>query len=122
MGITSHYGHVYLDRRRIGQMALHGTTPAKMAKAINTYTPFKIGNVSAKRWITGEWPSMGRLPMEYINRLNSDNEDHDVYVVYSYATPIGWVKLDGNDNWVIPDTKYSPTTTNHQSTLRSITR
>lgn len=36
-----------------------------------------------------------------------------LYVVYSYATPIGWVTSSGSI--VVPDEKYSVTTTNHQN-------
>lgn len=36
------------------------------------------------------------------------------YVVYSYATPIAWHTEDG---WVIPDIKYSATTSHHQGHL-----
>lgn len=34
------------------------------------------------------------------------------YVVYSYRTPVGWVRQDGTK--VVPDVGYSPTTGQHQ--------
>lgn len=36
------------------------------------------------------------------------------YVVYSYSTPIAWY---AEGKWTMPNTKYSPTTSNHQSTV-----
>jgi len=38
------------------------------------------------------------------------------YVVYSYATPIAWVRENGE--WVVPAEKYSATTSRHQSIVR----
>jgi len=61
--------------------------------------------------------SMGILP-------NADREVlwHDAgrglfdYIVYSYATPIAWHTSDRG--WVVPDVKYSVSTTRHQSIVR----
>lgn len=39
-----------------------------------------------------------------------------IYVVYSYSTPIAYITTEGET--VIPDIRYSPTTTNHQSVCR----
>src|ERR1700741_1181884 len=38
------------------------------------------------------------------------------YAIYSYATPIAW--LGSVRGWIIPETKYSVTTTQHQHTVR----
>lgn len=40
-----------------------------------------------------------------------------LYVVYSYNTPIAWVKYDGTV--VIPDLRYSVTTAHHQNVCRA---
>ena len=42
------------------------------------------------------------------------------YVVYSYATPIAWVRDNGE--WVVPAEKYSATTSRHQSIVRMAVR
>jgi hypothetical protein len=42
------------------------------------------------------------------------------YVVYSYATPIAWVRENGE--WVVPAEKYSATTSRHQSIVRMAVR
>lgn len=54
----------------------------------------------------------GRLPHCYRSTLW-----HAVdYAVYSYATPIAWHRSD-TDSWEMPDEKYSPTTSHHQSLI-----
>lgn len=53
----------------------------------------------------------GMLPREH--RESFAQAD---YAVYSYATPIAW-HIDGQ-GWIVPDTKYSVTTTRQQSQLR----
>ena len=53
----------------------------------------------------------GRLPHEWASRI-----DRPVYVVRSYATPIAWQNRNGE--WIVPGTKYSPTTSKHQGTVR----
>jgi hypothetical protein len=42
------------------------------------------------------------------------------YVVVSYATPIAWYTKRGA--WVVPDEKYSHTTSRHQSVVRQAVR
>jgi hypothetical protein len=57
----------------------------------------------------GPWDS-GRLPREHV-----DSFQRATYAVFSYATPIAWVV---DDAWVIPATRYSLTTSRHQSSAR----
>jgi hypothetical protein len=54
---------------------------------------------------------LGRLPGEHHASLKRAD-----YVVYSYSTPIAWHTEDG---WVMPDEKYSVTTSRHQSRIRT---
>lgn len=103
-------------------MALHGQTPAKIEKHVDRHEPFKIGNVSAKRYETGDSIQYGQLPPFLASQLNGLSLDYTVYVVYSYQTPIGWTKISDQDDWFIPAVKYSVTTTNHQNVLRYATR
>ena len=42
----------------------------------------------------------------------------NAYVVYSYATPIGWFDL-ATGRWTVPAVKYSVTTSRHQHLLRA---
>ena len=60
----------------------------------------------------------GRLPVEWAElyrRLAA--EGRISYTVRSYATPIGWDMVDANGETVsvVPDVRYSPTTSQHQS-------
>lgn len=62
--------------------------------------------------------STGRLPAEWVDVYRSDREKPGIsYVVYSYATPIAWVREDGET--VIPDVGYSVTTSRHQTLCRA---
>jgi hypothetical protein len=55
-------------------------------------------------------PAIGRLPHNWINELKGSD-----YIVYSYGTPIAWFK---NGEWLVPNLKYSQTTSRHQSLVR----
>lgn len=62
--------------------------------------------------------SMGRLSYDARTDLWSVLETHgmqNVYVVWSYGTPIGWRLPSGE--WVRPAEKFSRTTSRHQSWL-----
>ena len=97
-------------------MALHGQTPGKIRAAVKELKPFKIGNVSGQTYLSGT----GRLPEEYATQLNQQSrEGHVKYVLYSYSTPMAWLV---GAVWVQPPVKYSPTTTNHQSTFAGAIR
>lgn len=46
------------------------------------------------------------------------------YVIYSYATPIGWIyrRTDGTEAFYLVRGKFSPTTSGHQTYLGAIAR
>jgi len=44
--------------------------------------------------------------------------DKPSYVIYSYATPLAWLRSDGS--WAYVDHRYSVTTSKHQSHLRHL--
>jgi hypothetical protein len=85
-----------------------------VAKNMRNRTNFTHGNISGS-WI-GEVniPSFGYLPVEYQEKLKKDLADKDVYVIFSYRTPIAWTF---DQDWVIPKVNYSVTTTHHQSVV-----
>jgi hypothetical protein len=66
---------------------------------------------------------MGQLPEEYQNYM----VDKVVrYVIYSYETPIAWMQVAEWDSdgapiyeWVIPNVKYTVTTSKHQGKVRT---
>ncbi|MGW0804750.1 hypothetical protein [Nonomuraea sp. NPDC002799] len=51
-----------------------------------------------------------------MHRYEADSP-HLVYVVLSYATPIAWVRVDGEV--IIPECRYSLITTRHQRLCRA---
>lgn len=89
------------------------TTTGDAHGAISDLQPFTTSGALSGRTPHGEafgpWDS-GRLPGEHV-----DSFRRATYAVFSYATPIAWV-TDGA--WVIPETRYSVTTSRHQSAAR----
>ena len=58
-------------------------------------------------------PDAGRLyGVGWREMIRHDEPD---YVIWSYATPIAW---HGKRGWIIPDVRYSVTTSKHQSAAR----
>jgi hypothetical protein len=58
---------------------------------------------------------LGQLPREHANAFMLDHMTGITYVVWSYDTPIAWVRKDGTV--VEPDVRYSRTTSKHQGRL-----
>lgn len=83
---------------------------------------FKVGNVSGDWYNSDKSPRWGRLNDDHPERKSEIQEllkDRDVYIVFSYLTPIAYAW----DKTVhVPDIKYSRTTTNHQNTARLANR
>lgn len=83
-------------------------------------------------WIEYSFVMRGRQPFRTYGALRSTRERGTVgvlpepyrtefldcpsidYVVYSYNTPIAWHSASG---WIVPDVKYSVTTSRHQSKI-----
>lgn len=62
--------------------------------------------------------NLGRLPHDERQRFPMGNGPKGVaYIVYSYSTPIAWVTNDGEI--VVPDVKYSVTTSRQQTLCRA---
>lgn len=70
---------------------------------------------------------LGRLPDEWRAKWHEDKGEID-YAIWSYGTPIAWRVTDmwlGNlgqcysSHWVMPDVKYSVTTSKHQGKVRT---
>lgn len=67
----------------------------------------------------GSWGGNGTtgwLPEPWRSKFLAAISATGTYVVLSYDTPIAW--WDATTGWVIPDVKYSPTTSRHQSNVR----
>lgn len=100
-------------------MGLKWTTQRTIDKLVNKHEPFLLGNVSAILVKQGEQVDCGRLGAIWaIEDIITKSRESDLYVVYSYKTPIGWVKTDNSgDTWTVPDIYYSPSTKHHQNVL-----
>jgi hypothetical protein len=57
----------------------------------------------------------GRLPADWRNLYQTGAD----YVVYSYGTPIAWHR-PADDLWIVPDEKYSQTTSRHQGIIGTV--
>ena len=57
----------------------------------------------------------GQLPQDWANTFQARSHVID-FVVYSYATPIAWHDIEAG--WVMPDERYSPTTSKQQGKIR----
>lgn len=75
----------------------------------------------------GRLSQLGQLPDEWRAKWRQDKGEID-YVIYSYETPIAWRVSDtwyGNHGqthshrWVMPNVKYSLTTSKHQGKVRT---
>lgn len=65
---------------------------------------------------------VGILALEHIDQYLRDVRGGYVRcVVRSYDTPIAWLRVVGdNHTWIVPDAKYSVTTTKHQSAVAGL--
>lgn len=86
---------------------------------ISKREPFKAAALTGDWFSSGSgWPSFGWLPQDARASLTEVLETGaDVFVVLSYATPVAWFS-DWTGGWEIPEVKYSPTTSKHQTYVR----
>lgn len=84
-----------------------------LAERLKNFTEWRMGSMHSEGpRMPGYWTE-GILPQEY--RASCAQAD---YVVYSYNTPIAWHRRgDYGGDWVMPDVKYSRTTTVHQGKI-----
>jgi hypothetical protein len=92
---------------------------AQMCKAIHDLTPAQ-SSTGSLRMIEGTVSYTARLPERMSREYFTSVHDGDVtHTVLSYATPIAWRLAEGC--WVIPEVKYSVTTSKHQGIVRVAT-
>lgn len=101
-------------------MSMTTTTIRNADSKIAQLAPFDAGSLRGEhvRYATGD---LGRLPTDERDALSSTIKARraqglDTYVVWSYATPIAWQAETGQLH--VSPTRYSPTTTRHQSICR----
>lgn len=90
------------------------TSTEKSVGVISDHVPFTTrGGLSARWYNQSKWaPAVGRLPKRYEDLLQQHCAQGDVYVVFSYNTPIAW--WTETFGWINPQVKYSVTTSKHQ--------
>jgi hypothetical protein len=100
---------------------MNRTVQRTIGQQVNAHEEFRLDNISAKIYKAGERVDLGRLEsFGDMNDLIDKSREHDMYVVYSYRTPIGWVKMDIPDIWYVPDHFYSMSTKRHQNALLAV--
>lgn len=94
-------------------MPTHGRARQLTIDALQTRTPFARKGYSMQG-VEGAVSSTGRMPSGSAGMYRANAEaDMIAYTVLSYSTPIAWVTREGTV--IIPETKYSQTTTQQQS-------
>lgn len=93
-------------------------TTRSASGVIERREPFTTSGALRGLWRGKGWYlGTGHLPQEWVDKLRAVNVD--VYVVYSYDTPIAWYDILSHD-WTIPGVNYSPTTSKHQGNLSRV--
>lgn len=93
-------------------MAMGIKNRRKIIEHVASLDNFEIGNVRGGWYPDGTGVPTGRLA----DGAALTSTQGPVYVVYSYGTPIAWRPAGGA--WVAPQTRYSVTTSHHQSLVR----
>lgn len=89
------------------------TSLTNAGNCIGLCVPFEASAMSGEWYDDGLRVFLGDLPKPHSVQLAA--VDQRVFVVKSYATPIAWKY---GDSVVIPEVKYSGTTTRHQNIVR----
>lgn len=117
---------MYQYQRKGKVMALQRTTRDAVERAVSRKENFKRGNVSGK-WENKNYfytrSRMGMLDKLYADVLEEHSKTAELFVLYSYATPMAWYSLNDNDSngtgkWYYVEDKYSVSTTQHQNAFR----
>lgn len=99
--------------------ALYGKGRANLHKALSEHLPFTTSGAMRGNTVhapNGTPPYRGWLSDHEFSILRADAEEFNIaYVVYSYNTPIAWVRKDGSVYRV--EQRFSTTTSRHQGTL-----
>ena len=91
--------------------------PGPIAEKLLARESFRT-NGALKGVAKPDWFDFGKMSMHDYELLRTDNQTIGVdYVVYSYSTPIAWLRGDGE--WVMPEAGYTQTTKRHKATIRA---
>lgn len=98
--------------------ATYGNGRATLDKALSEHLPFRTsGSLRGEKWDRSmvERRDLGALNTEEGNRFMVDFLAGIAYVVWSYETPIAWVRQDGVVYRVAQ--RFSVTTSKHQGMM-----
>ena len=91
--------------------------PGPIAKKLLARESFRT-NGALKGVAKPEWIDLGKMSVRDYGYLRSDRDFYGIdYVIYSYSTPIAWLRGDGS--WVMPEAGYSVTTKRHKAIIRA---
>ena len=91
--------------------------PGPIAKKLLALESFKT-NGALKGVAKPSWIDHGMISVYDYGFLHNDRNCYGIdYVIYSYDTPIAWLRGDGS--WFMPVADYSATTTRHKNTIRA---
>lgn len=91
--------------------------PGPIAKKLLARESFRT-NGALKGVAKPEWFDHGKMSVKDYGYLRSDQDFYGIdYVIYSYTTPIAWLRGDGS--WFMPEAGYSVTTKRHKATIRA---
>ena len=94
----------------------HRAMAVAVSKGEDFQTHGALRGEAWKREVLTAWDT-GRLPREESNGFMLDHLSGNLaYVIWSYDTPIGWKMADGLV--IVPDVRYSRTTSCHQHMAR----
>lgn len=91
--------------------------PAPIAEKLLARESFRT-NGELKGVAKPEWIDHGKISVRDYGFLRGDRDYYGIdYVIYSYTTPIAWLRGDGE--WAMPEAYYSVTTERHKNTIRA---
>ena len=91
--------------------------PGPIAKKLLARESFRT-NGALKGVAKPECFDFGKMGVRDYGFLRSDQDFYGIdYVIYSYTTPIAWLRGDGS--WFMPEAGYSVTTKRHKATIRA---
>ena len=91
--------------------------PGPIAKKLLARESFRT-NGELKGVAKPSWIDHGKISVRDYGYLQSDRNYYGIdYVIYSYTTPIAWLRGDGS--WTMPEADYSVTTKRHKAIIRA---
>lgn len=110
-------------------MGMQQKTRQIVETSISRKENFERGNVWGKWFKPNHFHNVGQIGwmnQEFADMLSKHSKDTNLFVLYSYYTPMAWFRLSdldskGNNKWYFPDgnhASYSPSTGQHQYAFR----